>query len=72
MSNTHILSEEVVYSVFHALSNLMANDNPTISREAQRLRTLIDQSSRRNGGPAVVSEGVYQSLVILIGKERLS
>ena len=71
MSTIRILSEKFVDSLDEDLADLAMSDNPGIRREARRLRTLINRSSRQNGGPAAISNEQYQALVILLGKERL-
>jgi hypothetical protein len=71
MSTTRILPVGLVDSLDEHLSLLALSDEPTVRREAERLRTLIDKSSRENGGPAVISQKEYDALLVLLGKERL-
>ena len=70
MSIIHILSEEMVDSLVVDLADLALSDDPTVSREAKRLRTLIEGSSRENGGPTAISNKEYEALLALLGEEE--
>jgi hypothetical protein len=69
VSDRHILSEKFVDCLDEDLAELAMSHDSTVSREAQRLRTLINASSLENGGPAALSDKEYEALVILLRQE---